>query len=78
MAWTPPPATEADRAALAPRAGLCAACRHLQVVRSRTSAFVRCGRSDVRPEMPRYPPLPVLACPGYEPAEPVDTTPGVA
>jgi len=70
MAWTAPPATETDRAELAPRAGLCAACRHLQVLRSRTSTFVRCALADVRPRMPRYPALPVLGCGGYEPTEP--------
>lgn len=68
MAWTAPPTTATDRAELARRAGLCAACRHLQVLRSRTSTFVRCALADVRPEMPRYPPLPVLGCGGYQPA----------
>lgn len=77
MAWNPPPATQDDRAELARRAGLCAACRHLQVLHSRSSTFVRCALSDARPGMPRYPPLPVLACSGHEPAA-VDTAPGVA
>ena len=67
MAWTAPPTNETDRAAVARRAGLCATCRHLQVLRSRKSAFVRCGRSDREPSFPRYPPLPVLACRGYGP-----------
>lgn len=66
MARTLPPPTAADRAEIARRAGLCAACRHLQVLRSRRSTFVRCALSDRRPEMPRYPVLPVLHCAGHE------------
>ena len=66
MAWVPPPLDESDRAELAPRAGLCATCLHLQVVRSPRSTFVRCGRSDREADYPRYPPLPVLGCRGYE------------
>ena len=46
--------------------GLCASCRHLQLVGSRRSVFVRCGLSDADPRFPRYPPLPVRACAGYE------------
>jgi len=46
--------------------GLCATCRHLQLVGSRRSVFVRCGLSDADPRFPRYPPLPVRACAGWE------------
>lgn len=83
MAYTPPPPAEADRAELAPRAGLCAGCRHLQVLRSRRSVFVRCARADREAGFARYPPLPVRTCGGFEAAtegeereEPVDTVPG--
>jgi hypothetical protein len=49
------------------RAGLCATCVHVQIVRSaRGSEFVLCqlSRSDSR--FPKYPPLPILACGGYQ------------
>ena len=49
--------------------GLCIRCRHVEIVRSgRGSAFYLCGRSRVDPRFARYPALPVLVCPGYEPA----------
>jgi len=48
--------------------GLCATCKHQQIVRNtRGSSFSLCGRSREDPAYPRYPRLPVLACPGYEP-----------
>jgi hypothetical protein len=56
-----------------PPAGLCDRCRHQQIVRNtRGSSFSLCRRSKDEPErFPRYPRLPVLACPGYEaPATP--------
>ena len=66
-----PSPSEADRAHIAPSAGLCALCRHLQVLRSRRSTFVRCACSDDEPErFARYPRLPVLICPGYEGVKP--------
>ena len=50
-----------------PAAGLCGSCRHAQVVVSaRGSHFLRCGLSAVHPRFPKYPPLPVVACDGYE------------
>lgn len=49
--------------------GLCATCVHLDLVASKRSVFVRCRRSDDDPRFPRYPPLPVRACQGYEPEE---------
>lgn len=56
-----------------PRIGLCAACRHARVVRNRRgSAFWLCGRSATDPRFPKYPPLPVRSCPGYEKGEPHD------
>jgi len=49
------------------RAGLCASCRHAELVTSsRGATFYRCGLSDRDPRFPRYPSLPVLVCRGYE------------
>ncbi len=50
-------------------AGLCDSCRHQQVVRNtRGSSFSLCQRSREDERYPRYPRLPVLSCPGHEPA----------
>lgn len=46
--------------------GLCTRCRFLEIVRSRRSAFLYCGRSRVDQDFVRYPPLPVLQCRGFE------------
>jgi hypothetical protein len=55
----------------AERAGLCATCVHAQVVTSsRGSTFYLCRLSFTDPRFPRYPPLPVLRCAGYERANP--------
>ena len=52
-----------------PPAGLCDSCRHQRVVRNtRGSSFSLCERSKSDPAYPRYPRLPVVECPGYEPA----------
>ncbi|MEM7353296.1 MAG: hypothetical protein AAF657_21045 [Acidobacteriota bacterium] len=59
------PATAEERAEVTPRAGLCATCIDLQVLRSRRSTFVRCARADRDKRFARYPPLPVQACAGY-------------
>lgn len=63
-----------------PNAGLCTLCVHQQIVRNtRGSVFSLCRRSRTEPERyPRYPRLPVLGCPGYQPREGVGTTPGAA
>lgn len=46
--------------------GLCAHCLHAQAVESsRGSVFLLCGLSRSDPHFPKYPRLPVLACPGY-------------
>lgn len=51
----------------APEPGLCATCLHHRIIRSgRGSTFYLCERSRSDPAFPRYPPLPVLACRGYE------------
>jgi len=50
-------------------AGLCDSCIHQQLVpNTRGSVFSLCRRSRAEPErFPRYPPLPVGQCAGYEP-----------
>jgi hypothetical protein len=54
----------------APPHGLCDACRHQRLVpNTRGSVFSLCERSREDPEFPRYPRLPVLRCPGFEPTE---------
>lgn len=46
--------------------GLCEACRHSRrIVSDRGSAFYLCQLSFSDPRFPKYPPLPVLECPGY-------------
>jgi hypothetical protein len=51
-----------------PDAGLCDRCRHQQLVpNTRGSVFSLCLRSRTEPAFPRYPRLPVLSCPGFEP-----------
>jgi len=50
------------------RAGLCASCRHADVIRSsKGSAFYLCKLSAIDPRFPRYPSLPVITCSGYQP-----------
>jgi hypothetical protein len=47
--------------------GLCGTCRHGAVIVSdRGSRFYRCERSKTDPRFPRYPPLPVVSCIGYD------------
>lgn len=56
-----------------PVVGLCAECTfHRVVENARGSRFWLCQRSRFDPRFPRYPRLPVLACPGFRPgtAEP--------
>ena len=57
--------------------GLCATCRHVRTITTRTSAFIYCRRSETDPRFPRYPVLPVRSCAGYEPEAP-DTDAGHA
>jgi hypothetical protein len=53
-------------------AGICDSCAHQQVVRTtRGSVFSLCRRSRTDPAYPKYPRLPVLACAGHEPRQPV-------
>jgi len=49
-----------------PRPGLCADCLHSRVIdSSKGSQFLLCQLSQSDPSFPKYPRLPVLACPGY-------------
>ena len=47
--------------------GLCQTCRHAATVgNDRGSVFYRCELSKTDPRFPRYPPLPVVRCIGYD------------
>jgi len=47
--------------------GLCLTCRWKRVVLTRRgSTFFRCARADTDGRFPRYPPLPVRICDGFE------------
>lgn len=49
------------------RAGLCASCRHVKKNRSdRGAVFYYCRKSETDKAFRKYPPLPVLDCPGFE------------
>jgi hypothetical protein len=50
------------------KAGLCDSCVHQRLVKNtRGSTFSLCRRSKDEPDKyPRYPRVPVTACPGYE------------
>ena len=51
--------------------GLCATCRWVRTVTNkRGSVFYRCLRADTDARFQRYPPLPVLECPGYDRRDP--------
>ncbi|MEZ5286546.1 MAG: hypothetical protein R2712_17415 [Vicinamibacterales bacterium] len=50
--------------------GLCATCRHCQIVDGARSRFYLCRMSLTDGRFRRYPVLPVRACSGYEPGEP--------
>jgi hypothetical protein len=53
------------------RFGLCDRCVHQQLVTSgRGSVFSLCRQGLKDPDWPKYPPMPVLRCPRYAPAEP--------
>ena len=50
-----------------PASGLCPRCVHVRRIESaRGSLFLLCGRAAREPVYPRYPPQPVVACPGFE------------
>jgi hypothetical protein len=51
-----------------PNSGLCDTCLHQRLVpNTRGSVFSLCERSRSDPSFPRYPRVPVTACPGHEP-----------
>jgi hypothetical protein len=51
-----------------PPNGLCDRCRHQRLVpNTRGSVFSLCERSRDDPRYPRYPPIPVRRCPGFDP-----------
>jgi hypothetical protein len=48
------------------RVGLCDHCTNVQIIENRRgSRFYRCRLADIDPKFVRYPPLPVLSCPGF-------------
>ena len=50
-----------------PRVGLCSRCVHVRVTGNRRgSRFYLCGRATSDARFRKYPPLPVLRCPGFE------------
>ena len=52
-------------------AGLCTTCVHAKMITSsKGSVFYLCQLSLTDPRFARYPPLPVLRCPGYQPRSP--------
>jgi hypothetical protein len=49
-------------------AGLCSQCQHARLIESdKGSVFLLCELSKTDPQFFKYPRLPVLTCPGYEP-----------
>ena len=49
------------------RAGLCDRCRWQRVIgNTRGSTFSLCERSKVDERFAKYPPIPVVRCPGFE------------
>jgi hypothetical protein len=59
-----------------PAAGLCNLCSHQRLVpNTRGSVFSLCERSKTDPAFPRYPRLPVLECPGFQPELPPGAIP---
>ena len=49
-----------------PRVGLCSHCLHARLIESaKGSQFLLCQLSQSDPSFPKYPRLPILACPGY-------------
>jgi hypothetical protein len=47
--------------------GLCAGCLRCRLVKTDRSTFYLCERSFTDPRYRKYPPLPMRACPGFEP-----------
>ncbi|MFL6196569.1 MAG: hypothetical protein ACJ75H_20475 [Thermoanaerobaculia bacterium] len=51
--------------------GLCATCEHLRLMASSRGVFVRCALAETDPRFLRYPPIPVVVCPGHQPTRPM-------
>jgi hypothetical protein len=47
-------------------AGLCDRCAYQQLVETSRSTFSLCRRSRDDPRYPKYPPIPIVRCAGYE------------
>jgi hypothetical protein len=56
--------------------GLCATCRHQRTISGARSTFSLCERSFTDPRFLKYPALPVVRCPGYEPRPAAAADPG--
>jgi hypothetical protein len=56
------------------RVGLCARCEHARRVEAPRALYWMCRRSLTDARYEKYPRLPVLACPGFEP-RPDDASP---
>jgi hypothetical protein len=62
-----PDETGPHRGPSADPVGLCGSCRHVRRVETaRGSVFSLCERAAHDPRFPKYPPLPVIRCSGYE------------
>jgi hypothetical protein len=58
--------SDRDAEHLARTVGLCARCVHARrTTTARGSTFWRCGLAEDDPRFPKYPRLPVFACPGF-------------
>jgi hypothetical protein len=56
--------------------GLCGSCIHSKIVPGKPgSIFYSCTLSKVDPNYPKYPPLPVLSCAGFQQAKIRDEQP---
>lgn len=55
-----------------PRVGLCQGCAHARSLPHPRGgmAYWRCARAETDPAYPKYPRLPLAACPGFTPRAP--------
>jgi hypothetical protein len=52
-----------------PRVGLCSVCANVRIVPGDRSTFYLCELAFRDPRFRKYPPLPVMRCGGFEPAD---------
>lgn len=53
---------------MTPYPGLCATCQYMERLETRRgTSFYRCLRAQTDRSFPKYPPLPVWRCRGYQP-----------